>query len=898
MTLGALAKPPRPAVNSDKRHAHLRAFQKQYLGIENFDATEAKLGESFYLALSDVSYDLAPQDLSWRSTIPTRLALLRSPFGRPSLDHSFQQEPCLDTCGHFLLRSGYLDPSDLIAWFDCNPKLCHLAASMVAFRTYDFRWAREYNLEWESQQAIDRDRQVAYTAILLHYDLDVSSLMRYLGNNFTGEHRNWEATAQRLRECHIPEEMITKYRRVAQVGCPAHFVTETSRDNALLYLRQRNGPTIARKLSQVLKTMNKEDKNNFVIPLPHWLASMVPNLFFTPQHILEKPGKKDRQIFDGSKRYTPESVCLNMMTSTKLGVEDDCLFGDARQRIWTRLYNLRITYPSTDIIIHANDVKSCFRQIKLHPDIMGAFSYIIANTLFLSCGLPFGTDFSPQNWEPFRRILELLAERLFDDDSLRTKHRKYLDQLVFDQSLGKSQERPFTVAAPDALNTGVLTQEGTPAPTPHNYYVDDGIYAEVFDRTRVEKALAASIEAIFIMLGDSDLSRRQDPVSFDKLIEMLVSHLNRILGHVIDTRRLVVGVPESFIQEVLTMLRTTWGDHRKQFTVKEAEELSGKLQHIAITAPWLKFLLTQICASLAAALKLNEEVARRSIRSFQNALKALRRLPPGAEHEDARRFHQARVARHPHLHPKPHFINKTLRKELRLIRRVLSDDRFSKNTPISHLISRVPIATAYGDSSLDAAGGFCPELGFWWYIEWPQNIRARTLRFVKNNRQGNLIDINLLEYAALLITDIIANTRVCDLGILATDPNPHVLYYGDNTTSESWAEKGAKHSPAGRALGRLQCALMVNNPVHFRVEHISTEANVVADKISRILREAFLAHEFPRIVQEHPELAGCRRFHLSSSLISCLLETLLHAECNDPIEVSKLLRTDPGRITT
>ena len=90
---------------------------------------------------------------------------------------------------------------------------------------------------------------------------------------------------------------------------------------------------------------------------------------------------------------------------------------------------------------------------------------------------------------------------------------------------------------------------------------------------------------------------------------------------------------------------------------------------------------------------------------------------------------------------------------------------------------------------------------------------------------------------------------------------------------------------------------MVNNPVHFRVEHhITTEADVVADKISRILCESLVAHEFPRIVQEHPELAGCRRYHLSSSLISCLLETLLQAECNDPIEVSRLLRTDPGRI--
>ena len=106
---------------------------------------------------------------------------------------------------------------------------------MVAFRTYDFRWVREYNQQWEQQTELDPDCQVAYTAILLHYDLDVSLLMRYLGNNFTGAHRNWDATIKRLRECDIPETMIQKYRRVAQVGCPAHFVTETSRENALLY---------------------------------------------------------------------------------------------------------------------------------------------------------------------------------------------------------------------------------------------------------------------------------------------------------------------------------------------------------------------------------------------------------------------------------------------------------------------------------------------------------------------------------------------------------------------------------------------------------------------------------------------------------------------------------------
>ena len=81
-------------------------------------------------------------------------------------------------------------------------------------------------------------------------------------------------------------------------GCPNYFVAGTTRAITLLHWRMRNGKTVDKKLPQVTKTMNKEDKNNFVIPLPHWLARYIPNLFLTPQHILEKPGKKDRQIFD------------------------------------------------------------------------------------------------------------------------------------------------------------------------------------------------------------------------------------------------------------------------------------------------------------------------------------------------------------------------------------------------------------------------------------------------------------------------------------------------------------------------------------------------------------------------------------------------------------------------
>lgn len=86
--------------------------------------------------------------------------------------------------------------------------------------------------------------------------------------------------------------------------------------------------------------MNKEDENNFIIPLPHWIAWFMSHLFFTPQHILEKPGKKDHQIFDASCRYTPWPAPINMMTTIPSGLEEPCLFGNAKEEILTRIYTL------------------------------------------------------------------------------------------------------------------------------------------------------------------------------------------------------------------------------------------------------------------------------------------------------------------------------------------------------------------------------------------------------------------------------------------------------------------------------------------------------------------------------------------------------------------------------
>ena len=121
-------------------------------------------------------------------------------------------------------------------------------------------------------------------------------------------------------------------------------------------------------------------------------------------------------------------------------------------------------------------------------------------------GLTIGSDFSSASWEPVRRTIEQLARSLFSDDSLREKHRKYLDQLQWDPALSlfSTKRKHFVPAKRDAKNPGVLDAEGNLTPTPHFMFVDDDCYAEIFLLLRVEEAVASSIEAIFIVLGNSD----------------------------------------------------------------------------------------------------------------------------------------------------------------------------------------------------------------------------------------------------------------------------------------------------------------------------------------------------------------------------------------------------------
>ena len=83
---------------------------------------------------------------------------------------------------------------------------------------------------------------------------------------------------------------------------------------------------------------------------------------------------------------------------TDLSKEPDIHYGTTFMRHLTRIWNLRISYPTTDILQWSDDVKGAFRHIKYNPEIASAFSFILQEFLVIPVGQIFGGDTSPQNF--------------------------------------------------------------------------------------------------------------------------------------------------------------------------------------------------------------------------------------------------------------------------------------------------------------------------------------------------------------------------------------------------------------------------------------------------------------------------------------------------------------------
>ena len=102
------------------------------------------------------------------------------------------------------------------------------------------------------------------------------------------------------------------------------------------------------------------------------------------------------------------------------------------------------------------------------------------------------------------------------------------------------------------------------------------------------------------------------------------------------------------------------------------------------------------------------------------------------------------------------FTNKSMKYELNMMINILSKPKeYNLETPIAHIVKRIPDFTTFGDACHEAGGGYSENL-FWWHIEWPEAIKKLTLKRLKIARRckqtKELVSINPIEFVVGMIS--------------------------------------------------------------------------------------------------------------------------------------------------
>ena len=260
--------------------------------------------------------------------IPTRYDVMRtSRFGKPNLDRSFTSEACFGQILIHILKTDVLSLCDTEALLSCHHLFLHLHNMLHWTKRIDFSSLGNHIYNYSVQANFSKDRVMKIIASALFYDLDLSTVIRSLRGTYTGEFRDASGTLAALRQTNCDPALVQEVSRTLFIGCPNKMNACSSHEHFLKFFQYGNHVTIKSNPTNVRTTLNKEDRNQYLLPFPNWLARFCKNMPLTPQGLLSKLGKNDRLIWDGS--FIPEwdSTCVNMRLNGQ--DEPEIHYGDA-----------------------------------------------------------------------------------------------------------------------------------------------------------------------------------------------------------------------------------------------------------------------------------------------------------------------------------------------------------------------------------------------------------------------------------------------------------------------------------------------------------------------------------------------------------------------------------------
>ncbi len=303
--------------------------------------------------------------------------------------------------------------------------------------------------------------------------------------------------------------------------------------------------------------MNKEDRYSHLIPLNEIKCPFSPYCRHTTQTMVIKAGKSDCLCWDASTTIKLTEIVMNQVTT--ITHEAPITFRHVKMQLYIDIYNTRSNYPTFIILLVMADVKACFHFPCIHADLTGAFGFLAGGYFNLATAMVFGSTATASSWEPFRRAIQALSVIYAHRHDLIKKHRKFLKMIswgTLDPALDLAR------GIPCSINTGVLDNQGNRVPLPARIYVDDALMLAT-SKENMEQVLAALIEDIFVVMGAPNTSVHQCSLAMDKWEKLHIAPIQTMLRLLINTNKMIISVPDDYIQGVRLLIDSTWHTPRQ-----------------------------------------------------------------------------------------------------------------------------------------------------------------------------------------------------------------------------------------------------------------------------------------------------------------------------------------------
>ena len=698
---------------------------------------------------------------------------------------------------------------------------------------------------------IDQPRTRLFGSALLRFDFIYGDLVRWLSGEYTNRSRDWQETFRSLQEPPrlgsprgLPPADYPRAQRITTEGVPlvGHF--ESHPPEIAARVIYNNHSAVADNCDAVAAKFAAEEEKSFHIILPKFFVWFLVGVFLNPlQWAMRKA--KGRICVDCTNGPDPIGSPNTFIKKPSVLNADECppvYYGKAFVRFLCLVWSMRESEPSSDILLHTDDLDAAFRRVIYHPDLAVVFSYIFLEYLIIPVGQVFGSRSAPSY---FSLLSDLRAEVASSVD-LTADHTPLepLATAAIIEPLPADWD-PFsdlTPACADPLHPPLSASERLCFA--NATFVDDNGVAGY--RSSMRTALHQSIRSAFLLFGFPADDRRQSCLNDEKW-DPYVSHIMAYLGFLINSRDLTVTWPLEKRLELRQQILLILGRRGHEATPKEIASIIGKIRSAALIAPWGNYLSFTSQDALTAALR----KAYRHPRWFWRNGKM--RVPADAVRD---------------LHV---IADALLRPE--------SDPTWTR--PIALLIPRTPTESFLSDASYGGLGGWSPEFRVMWRV-----MRDDLLSLGFPMREIDLagepadltveqgLHINPLEFIAIIINIWLALKLLSTYPYLATGYIVNLL--SDNTSAIAWIRVAGKaKDPGTRRLARLASALLVSAchlTTLFQTQHIPGKLNVEADCLSRLVRGSVPSWEY--VINLCSRLSTCRICLLPLELVSTLADIL------------------------